>query len=351
MSKQASPMVIGGFVMGAVALLIAVALIFGTGQFLTEMPTYVLYFEGDMGGLGVGAPVTFRGVKVGLVTDIQVQYDPKDMSVQIPVFIEMEGRVKVADEVEIDPYAAMQEMVERGLRAQLQVQSLVTGQLKVELDFHPDKPIKLLGLESEYRELPTIPSTTEELVRKIGDLPINELFNKLLQTVEGIESVVSSPEVKGSLSSLELTLNDLDKLVRNIDDQIEPLASGIDGAVGDVRKLVQNINVQAEPLLSSIKQSSDEVRVALKEVEKLVQNVDAQVEPLASSIGKSSDEAQATLKQVNKTFSTEDSPLIYELTNTLEELSAAARSLRTVTDYLERHPEALIRGKREPGGD
>ena len=87
MSKRASPMVIGGFVMGAVVLLIAVALIFSTGQLMTERPTYVLFFEGDMGGLGVGAPVTFRGVKVGLVTDIQVQYDPKDMSVQIPVFI------------------------------------------------------------------------------------------------------------------------------------------------------------------------------------------------------------------------------------------------------------------------
>jgi paraquat-inducible protein B len=358
MAKQASTKAIGGFVIGAIALLVAGVLIFSSGRFLKKMPTYILFFEGAMGGLNVGAPVDFRGVRVGMVKDLRVTFNTEARSVRIPVIIEMEGRVKIIGDVEVVEKTDIQELIKRGMRAQLQLQSMVTGQKKIELDFHPETPVRLLNISTEYPELPTIPSDMEKLSQTIEELPIDELFDKLLQTVEAIRGVVDSPEVKGSIQSLEQTLKHADKLVQDVDAQVKPLSYSIrktteaaNAALKQVKKLAKNVDQQVEPTSSSIKKTTEETNATLVQVRKLIQNLDAQVEPVMSSVGKTSDETRLTLQQIKKTFAalehlvTEDSPRTYELSKTLEELSAAARSLRTMTDYIERHPEALLRGK------
>jgi paraquat-inducible protein B len=122
MSKQANPKAIGSFVVGAIFLLIAGVLTFGTGEFMTERPNLILYFEGSLGGLSIGSPVNFRGVKVGSVTDVSVHYNPKDMSALLPVLIKMEGKVKIKGDVELDPKKTFPALVKRGLRAQLRTQ-------------------------------------------------------------------------------------------------------------------------------------------------------------------------------------------------------------------------------------
>jgi paraquat-inducible protein B len=359
MSKPASKTLIGGFVVGAVVLVVAGVLIFGSGRFLTERINFVMYFEGSVKGLNVGGPVVFRGVKIGTVTDILLRYNPADMSVKIPVIIEIDpDRVDVIGGVphEADPQRAISQLVERGLRARLQMQSLVTGQLMVELDFHLDKPVKLVGGDTGYPEIPTIPSPLKELSKRVEKVPIEEIFQKLLAAVEGIEGIVNSPEVKGIISSLNLAAEDISKLVRNIDGKIEPLASNIEdvgssieGTMGETRKLVRNINAQIKPLASSIKETAEDYG-------KLARNVDGQIAPLGSSIAETLEEVRAALDQGRKTLAVaedalaEDSPLLYELDNVLKEVSAAARSIRLLADYLKRHPEALIKGKGRSGG-
>jgi len=312
----------------------------------------VMYFEGSVKGLKVGSSVVFRGVKIGSVTDILLRYDPTDMSVQIPVIIEIEpGRVEVVGGIpaEPDPKAAIGQLVERGLRARLQMQSLVTGQLMVELDFHPDTPVKLVGGKTGYSEIPTIPSPLEELSKRIEEVPIEEIFKKLLAAVEGIEEIVNSPEVKGIITSLNLAVEDLGGLVRNIDAQISPLASSIEKTLMDTRKLVRNINARVTPLASTIEE-------AVKDYGELARNVEGQIAPLASSLAEALEEIRATLEQGRKTLAAaedtiaEDSPLVYEFDNTLKEVGAAARSIRLLADYLKRHPEALIKGKGRSGG-
>ena len=338
MSKQANKTVIGGFVVGAVALVVAGILIFGSGKFLAEKETYVMYFKGSVSGLNVGSAVVFRGVKIGSVTNIALYADPADLSVRIPVFIGVKpdkfkivgGRAQMHS-----PKKVLELLVERGLRAQLQMQSLVTGQLMVELDFHPDKPIKLVGADPEYMEIPTIQSDLEELVKRIEKAPIEEILNKLLSAVEGIESIVNSKEVKESLVTLDQTLKDMHKLVLNIDSRIEPLASGINETVRNFGKLAHNIDGKVEPLVSSIDETMGDIK-------KLAQDIDAKIDPLVSSI-------ENTVKALGATIG-EDSPLIYQLDETLKGLLAAANSIRVLADYLERHPESLIRGKGKPGG-
>ena len=347
MSKKASKTAIGGFVVGALALIVVGVLIFGSGKFMTKTETYVMYFEGSVRGLNVGAPLVFRGVKIGSVTRIQLVANTDDLSFTIPVFVETERKhftLTGNETLDLSPRAQLEILVERGMRAQLIKQSMVTGQLIVELDFHPDKPAKLVAGDDEYMEIPTITSGMDDLVKQIEKAPIQEILNKVLSAVDGIEKAINSKEVKKSLSYLEQTVKNLNKLVLNIDSRIEPLVSTVEETVKDYGKLARNVDRQVKPVLSGIVETE-------RHANKLVKNVDAQVTRLGSSIEEAAKSANAALVEATKTLNTiegltsEDSQMMYQITTTLKELSAAARSIRVWADYLERHPEALVRGK------
>lgn len=344
MSKKANKTIIGAFVVGAVALIVAGVFIFGSGKFLTKRYPFVMYFEGSLKGLDVGAPVMFRGVKCGSVKDIVLRFDPGDLSVQIPVFVEMDPHRITRVRGGMDPLRYAGLLVQQGMKAQLAIQSIVTGKLMIQLDFHPDKPIKLVGADPDYKEIPTIPSNLEEFARTIEKLPFAELVNKLTSAIEGIDRMVNSPEVEGSLRALNQSLEDIQTLVRNIDSRIDPLASSIEDTVKDYGKLADDLDSHVEPLMSAITET-------VKDTQKLVRNVDRRIAPVQSSIDSTAKAATAALVQAENTLREleivggEDSPQIYQLRNTLKELSAAARSIRIWAEYLERHPEALIRGK------
>ena len=150
MSKPANKTLIGVFVIGAIVLAIIAVIIFGSGKFFAEKMPLVMYFEGSVAGLNVGSPVMFKGVKVGVVKDIVLRFDSNNISFLIPVYAELDPKRfhvigKIADETELD-----KELIKRGLRARLELQSMVTGQLMVDLDFYPDKPAKLVGLDKGY---------------------------------------------------------------------------------------------------------------------------------------------------------------------------------------------------------
>jgi len=347
MSKKANKTAIGGFVLGALALIVVGVVIFGSGKFLTESQTYVMYFEGSVRGLNVGAPLVFRGVKIGSVTRIQLVANTDDLSFTIPVFVETQRKhfTLTGDEtLDLTPREQLVSLVARGMRAQLIKQSMVTGQLIVELNFHPDKPAKLVADESEYLEIPTISSGMDDLMKQIEKAPIEDILNKVLSAVDGIEKVINSKEVKKSLNYLEQTVKNLNKLVLNIDSRIEPLVSTVEETVKDYGKLARNVDKQVKPVLSGLGETE-------RHANKLVKNVGAQVTLLGSRIDEAAKSANAALVEATKTLNTiegltsEDSQMMYQITTTLKELSAAARSIRVWADYLERHPEALVRGK------
>ena len=186
MSKKANPAVVGGFVLGAVALAVGSLFFFGGGKFFRTTETYVAYFEGSLKGLEIGAPVTFRGVRIGTVKDIQVVYDVDKSSLNIPVIFDidldrlvLEGDVAQASKADDDDHDVL---IERGLRAQLQMRSMVTGQLAVNLDFFPDSEPLYHGDYKGYGEYPTVPSEVEKLrdiaeklVSQLQDVPIGEI--------------------------------------------------------------------------------------------------------------------------------------------------------------------------------
>ena len=347
MSKKANKTAIGGFVLGALALIVVGILVFGSGKFLTKRETYVMYFEGSVKGLNEGAPLVFRGVKIGSVTRVQLVANTDDLSFRISVFVEVEQKhfTLTGDEtLDLTPKEQLVLLVARGLRAQLIAQNLVTGQLIVQLDFHPDKPARLVAGNSEYLEIPTIRSSMDDLVDQIEKAPIEDILNKVLSAVDGIEKAVNSSEVKESLNSLEQTLKNLNKLIQNVDSRIEPLVSSVEETLKDYGKLARNVDRQVKPVLSGMVDTE-------RHADKLIKKVDVQVTRLGSSLDETAKSATAALVEAKKTLNTikgltgEDSKMIYQMTTTLKELSAAARSIRVWADYLERHPEALVRGK------
>lgn len=137
MSKEANKTLIGAFVVGAVFLLVAAVLIFGSGKFFRKTYKAVMFFEGSIKGLNVGSPVMFRGVKVGTVTDINLILYAKDLSMRTTVIAEFDPERWTLVGGERGDVKRLQLVIDRGLRAQLQMQSFVTGQLMIALDFFP----------------------------------------------------------------------------------------------------------------------------------------------------------------------------------------------------------------------
>src|SRR4029434_2161921 len=166
MASKINPTMIGAFVVGAIVLVVAGVLLFGGGKFFTEKQPYVLFFDSSVEGLNVGAPVTFRGVQIGQITQISAIANPQTFDLIIRVKIEIvRGVVKVGAEGQRfqDLRQRVEGLIQRGARASLRMQSFVTGLLYVAIDFYPGTPIKLLGLDPAYTELPTIPSDMDQM--------------------------------------------------------------------------------------------------------------------------------------------------------------------------------------------
>jgi paraquat-inducible protein B len=327
MSKPASKTLIGIFVLGAIALAVIGIVVLGSGKFFKQTLEVVSYFEGDIKGLNVGSPVTFRGVKVGSVTDIILRFDPRTLDFKIPVFMEIEpDRIETIGPRPTRKGEKMKPLIDKGLRAQLEMQSFVTGQLQVALDFFPDKPAKFVGTDPKYIEIPTVPTPLEQLAKKLEELPLEKIMKDVASAVEGINKVVNSPEVINAIQSASVAAEETKNLVRNLNTRIDPILVNIDAAVKDAQNLIRTVNKQVEPLGPSIEKTFDGIEKTIKSAEATLNAAHKTIEGIDETVG-------------------EGSTVAYELEKTLGEVRSLARSIRDLTDYLERHPEALLRGK------
>ena len=288
----------------------------------SQKSRWLLYFEGSVRGLTVGSPVEFRGIPVGQVLDINMEFDAKKKVFLIPVLIEIEQeRIKVIGEVDdTDQKKQNDYLVEQGMRAQLKTGSLITGQLYVDLDFHPEAEPAHINWEGRYPQIPTVPTSMEEittslthLLKKLEKLPIEQIGNDLRDTVQGAKRLVNSAELQEAITALNRTLNQAQQFTTTLTKVITP----------ELRSAVANLNT------------------TLKHTKKLAQNFDRTVVP---ELNNSLIEAQSTLNAIKGSVS-KDSQLYYELMRVLKELTGAARSIRLMADYLERNPDALIYGK------
>ena len=204
----------------------------------TQKVRYLLYFHGSVAGLEPGAPVTFRGMKIGTVQSLQLEIDTSDYSVRVPVMIEIQPqRARIVGEAkDAPPRDRMEEFVERGLRAQLRSGSMLTGALQVALDFFPDEPkATLTEVDGEF-VVPTVPSTIEQLTQKatvffdkLADAPVAELVVELRNTVKSVDELVASASLKKGVEGIAPLLDS----VKQTSDAARVTLQSANGIVGD----------------------------------------------------------------------------------------------------------------------
>jgi paraquat-inducible protein B len=331
MNKKISPTLIGVFVIGAVALIVIAILVFGSGRLFRQSKDFVLYFDNSVNGLRIGAPVKFKGVEVGSVKDIRLQLEKGKQINKIPVIIEIDLEKLTSrgaqPDITVNRESFRRAIVDSGLRGQLEMESLVTGLLYVAIDLFPGTPINLVQQENDdnkYWEIPTLPTSLEQakgavmrVIGKLEDIDFKELGANLEATLKGVNRTVNSPEIESVLRSLA---------------QVMPK---IDAAVVSFNKLANDVDVKFSSLSDNLEQTSDATRQAMKQAENTLKQVDA---PLK--------EAEAALINI-KDVTDPESPTLSDIRKTLREVSAAARSLRLLGNYVERNPRALIFGKPE----
>jgi paraquat-inducible protein B len=214
MSRKANKTMIGLFVVGALVLLIIGIVVFGSGTLFKRTNKFVLYFNGSVKGLSIGAPVTFRGVNIGTVKDISLIYDSKAGTIMLPVIVEIEhGRIKGAPS--FGELGGDKKMIALGLRGKLEVQSFLTGQLMISFDFYPDRPAELRGIQKQYPELPTL-ATSPDIFELMNGIPIKEIAKNLEATVKGINKLVNSGDLQRSIYELQDTLQETKQTMRSL---------------------------------------------------------------------------------------------------------------------------------------
>jgi len=340
MGLRANPRLIGGFVIGGAVLgLLAVFMFSGSG-FFSRKQTAVAFFDGSVAGLGVGSPVTFRGVRVGSVKAIRLKFDPSGGStgrVSIPVYMEFEdGAVNVVGSGMVPK---IEDMVERGLRARLTQVSFVTGQLMVELNFVRGGEPQLTGIDPSVPEVPTLKSSFDQVRETLESLPIGEMAAALTRSAVSLEKLLSSPELPQILANAATAAENMGKVAETLNAKIEPLAN-------DVQKATTAATGAADEIRRSMEGISTDVKSLLK-------HADTEVVALSG-------QGKATLKQLEATLKDAQvllagaggliapgTPQRYDLDQTLRNLAASTRALKAFAETLERNPNALLVGKKE----
>jgi paraquat-inducible protein B len=331
MSKKISPTLIGAFVLGALALVVVAVVALGSGRFFRQTREFVLYFDSSVNGLRVGAPVKFKGVEIGAVKDIRLQLEKGAQVNKIPVIIEIDLEKLTSrgatTEVARDLPTFHKAIVEMGLRGQLLMESLVTGLLYIGLDLFPNSPVRLVqtaGGKYQYPEIPTTPTTLEQaqdaatrIMAKIEELDFKGLTKSLTETVDGINQLVNSPDLKASLRALQQTMPKVDE------------------ALLSMRNAATSMDQGVVSLSKSFEQTSEATREAMQQAVIALKQTDGALKA-----------AETVMVSVNGVMD-QDSPMFYEFRRSMKEISAAARTLRLLSGYIERNPRVLIFGKPE----
>jgi paraquat-inducible protein B len=271
----------------------------------TKKIKFMMFFDGSVRGLNVGAPVDFNGIKVGTVLDVRLEFDSENTAFRIPVLIEIEPEriIERGNQEITSSYETLTKLVERGLRGSLQTGSLLTGQLFVGLSMRPDTPINLIAEETPFPQLPTIRAadfgsiaqSIESFLNKLDKVDINKLSEALIKALEGTGKLLNSPEIQGTLGELQLSLQTFRGVLQKIDNS-------------DIQQTIKSGNVVMEKISESMGIFDE------------------------------------TLSRANHMLKP-NSPLQYNVIKLSGELEETARSIRSLVETLERHPQALIFGK------
>lgn len=317
MTESRKPFFIGAFLLGGIALLAAGLLLLSRDSLLARPIEYVVYFTGALDGLDVGADVTYRGVKVGSVQQINLSYDPKLNDVVMPVTIRIntESARHRKDGGGFD--RAIERLVERGLRAQLQTPSFLTGKAIVAFDF-------FTGQDGYIRDphiidlpaIPTVPSRIDQvadvlrdLVEGLKEMPLKETLDTANKTLLAFERLASAPATQAGIQSLSASLANFEKISQQLQQRLPAMLDNMH--TGSVE----------------LKEAFSDVRAAAQSARDALQQMDGMVSDGRRTLGPQSE-------------------LQYELLQSLQDLGQASKALQRTAESLEQQPQSIIFGKK-----
>lgn len=324
MSARANPALIGGFVLGGVIIAVLAVVVFGSGQLFRDTKPFISFFDGSVSGLDVGAPVRFRGIEVGDVTDVLLDLpdaEREGSDLRIAVIYELDRKLleargataRLDDPLDIDALMAL------GISAQLATESLVTGRKYVALDFSPEHPVSMEPVPGlPYPEIPTVRTGMERIeeelygiIAELGAVELDELVAVASDALQKIGGLAGSPELSATIERLPETVDRLNATIRDLGG----LAVRVDSTLTPISEGVRQTTAQATSTL-------EQLQTTLEDVGGVLEGVGGVIEP--------------------------ESPLFVRFERAMIDLSEASRALRDLAEFLERNPSALVRGR--PGG-
>jgi paraquat-inducible protein B len=324
-SAKAHPRLIGAFVLGAIGLVLGTVVALSAGNWLARRDRFALYFPGSVKGLDKGAPVTFRGVKVGEVQDVQAILTGRPAAlIQIEVVVDVRHdvvEVPPGQSVPADllPSTSRQQfargLIGREIRARLKSASLLTGQKYIDLDFQPEEPARFAGLSPRYPELPTTPTAMEKLgdrvegiLDKAADLPVDQMLDDLRKTLGAAREVLESSDLRGAFAGANRSTRKMESTLVQVEATFRTAAETLVALRGETGP------------------TAEEARRTLR------------------AFHKTADQAQAGLIDVKETLSGADDMRL-TANHALEELIHTLQAFRNLAEYLQTHPEAIVIGK------
>jgi paraquat-inducible protein B len=320
MSISSKPAVVGGFILGALALAAAGILFFGGTRWFSASARVVVFFPESVANLDVGAPVTFNGVRIGAVESVSVHVSAHNMTARIPVYLKIDTSRMIWDG---KPFAASDnaDLVRAGLRAQLALQSMITGQQRVDLLFRPSTSAQLVGATEGVPEIPAIPSDFGALRNQLTGLQLRELTD-----------------------SAQRTLAAVGRLATHIDTALDPLIERVERTADAATHTLQTTD-------GAVRTLQADASVALHDLDSALVSVRQQVDARGGELGHTLAAADRTMSQAEKLLASLNgaaepgSDLREDLQATVRDLAASASSLRNFAETVERNPNAIVMGR------
>lgn len=329
MRRSANKTLIGAFVAGGLVLGCVAVILLGGGSFSGTKPTALAYFDDSVSGLDIGAPVKFRGVTIGKVSQVLLRTAEQTAAdYSVPVVMEFAPDLltrRGLDQALLDK-TGLRGSIEKGLRAKLQQQSVITGVLYVELDYLPDTPVRLHDAKGVNAEIPTLPSNLGALTKAVSQtldqlsrvdfvaitrkvdailgridqgaaqIEFGKINGNLVKASDNIARLTGDPAVTKAVADFAAAMRSVDALVQRLNAKVDPLAEDFQAMAGAGRKALENLNTTAENLRGLTKPGSTTRR---------------------------------------------------DLEQALADVAEAAQAIRSLADFIERNPETIIQGRRK----
>ncbi len=357
MNKRPNALRIGLFAIGGLALLVAaIVAVFGSGLLARTEPA-VMYFNGSVNGLQVGAPVVFRGVRLGRVVSLGVVHDASTGAFSVPVRAEIDRRLI------LDPLGkpadghsglSLSSLVARGLRAELATMSLLTGQKFIDLDL-PTAGVSATAATATATataavtvqrgvdgavQIPTRPSSLQGLMAQLQEVNLVGMANEIAAAAAAARQLAGSPQLLKTVDELAAAARTLQTLGQSLQGRVGPLADAAQATLVDTRRTVGAAGTALDKVVDKVGGAAERVGSAAGRVDGLL----AADSPLLTQVQRAADDLARSASALRQATA-EDGPAAQSLERTLQDVSRASRAVRDLADMLERQPEALLRGR------